>query len=73
MADNLPDEPGIDRRAVAIFNSFEEAEAADRAYWFSRTPEERLHHMEVLRRLNYGSRATERLQRVLELAPCPWS
>ena len=72
MADNLLDEPGIDRTAVAIFKSFEEAEAADRAYWFSRTPEERLHHMEVLRRLNYGSRATERLQRVLELAPCPW-
>jgi len=64
--DELIEELELDRSAVAVFHSFEEAEAADRAYWFSRTPEERLHHMEVLRRLNYGSRAVERLQRVLE-------
>ena len=70
--DELIDELKLDRTAVAVFHTFEEADAADRDYWFSRTPEERLHQMEVLRRLNYGTRATERLQRILEFAPCPW-
>ena len=37
------------------------------AYWWSRTPQERMHHLEYLRRMNYGNRASERLQRVLEV------
>ena len=57
----------VDRTAFKVFSSFEEAEADDRAYWLSRTPQERVRHIEFLRRLNYGSRATERLQRVLEI------
>lgn len=57
----------VDRSAFSVFNSFAEADAADKAYWLSRTPQERVLHMEFLRRLNYGSRATERLQRVLEI------
>lgn len=65
------DELKVDRSAVSVFTSFEEADAADKAYWLSRTPHERLRHMEVLRRINYGYRATERLQRVLELALHP--
>jgi hypothetical protein len=44
----------------------------DAAYWWQRTPEERLEHMEYLRRLNYGDLATGRLQRVFEIVPCPW-
>jgi hypothetical protein len=60
--------PALDRSAFTVFSSFAEAEAADKAYWLSRTPHERLRHMEALRRMNYGSRATERLQRVLEFA-----
>jgi hypothetical protein len=39
----------------------------DKAYWLLRTPHERLRHMEVLRRINYGHRATARLQRVFEI------
>jgi hypothetical protein len=35
-------EPRLDRSAFAVFNSFAEADAADRAYWHSRTPQERL-------------------------------
>lgn len=58
-------------RAIApvltVVESFAEAEAADRVYWWSRPPEERLRHIETLRRLNYGNRATARLQRVLEV------
>ncbi len=40
----------------------------EKAYWLSRTPYERLRHIELLRRINYGHRATARLQRVLEFA-----
>ena len=64
-------EPRIDRSAVSVFNSFAEADAADDAYWHSRTPQERVRHTEFLRRLNYGYRATERLQRVLEIVTRP--
>jgi hypothetical protein len=65
-------QPALDRSAFAAFSSFAEADAADKAYWLSRTPHERLRHMETLRRMNYGSRATERLQRVLEFATREW-
>ncbi len=58
----------LDRNAFEIFSSFEEAEAADRAYWHSRTPEERLLAVELMRQSAYGyDQATARLQRVLEI------
>ena len=59
--------PKLDRTALSIVSSFEEADQQDREYWFSRTPLERLQHMELLRRINYGADATARLQRVLEI------
>jgi hypothetical protein len=40
----------------------------DKLYWLSRTPHERLRHVQILRQINYGHRATARLQRVLEFA-----
>lgn len=41
----------------------------DLKYWLSRTPEERLQAMELLRRINYGKdAATARLQRFFEIA-----
>lgn len=40
----------------------------DKEYWLLRSPQERLRHLEILRRINYGHRATARLQRVLEFA-----
>lgn len=43
-------------------------ESDDKAYWLLRSPQERLRHLEILRRINYGHRATARLQRVLEFA-----
>lgn len=60
--------PKLDRTAFSVVSSFEEADRQDREYWRSRTPYERLQHMELLRRSNYGSVATTRLQRVLEIA-----
>lgn len=41
----------------------------DAEYWMSRTPEERLQAIELLRRINYGEDATTaRLQRFFEVA-----
>lgn len=60
--------PRLDRAAFSVFSSFEEADRQDREYWLSRTPYERLQYMELLRRINYGSAAAARLQRVLEIA-----
>jgi hypothetical protein len=59
--------PKIDRTAFSIVSSFEEADKQDKEYWLSRTPIERMQRMELLRRINYGSNATARLQRVLEI------
>ena len=67
MADSI-DEVRLDKTAFEVFSSFEEAEAADRAYWHSRTPEERLQAVELMRQSAYGyDPATARLQRVLEI------
>jgi len=60
--------PKLDKTVFSIVSSFEEADRQDKEYWLSRTPLERLQYMELLRRINYGSNATARLQRVLEIA-----
>jgi hypothetical protein len=60
--------PRIDKTAFSVVSSFEEADKQDKEYWLSRTPYERLQYMELLRRINYGSVAATRLQRVLEIA-----
>jgi hypothetical protein len=59
--------PKLDRTAFSVVSSFEEADRLDKEYWLSRSPIERLQHMELLRRINYGSDAAARLQRVLEI------
>jgi hypothetical protein len=41
-------------RRFGGYNSFAEAEAELRAYWQSRTPEERMEALEALRIANYG-------------------
>ncbi|MBE2271116.1 MAG: hypothetical protein IAE80_22975 [Anaerolinea sp.] len=51
---------------MTVKNRFDDHD--DKVYWWSRTPDERLRYMELLRRINYGDRATARLQRVLEIA-----
>jgi hypothetical protein len=60
--------PKLDRTAFSVVSSFEEADQQDREYWLLRKPVERLQHMELLRRINYGDDSTARLQRVLEVA-----
>jgi hypothetical protein len=63
-------QPRVDRTAMAVVPLFEEEE--EMKYWHARSPAERLRHMEMLRRINYGHLATARLQKVLELAPLEW-
>jgi len=41
--------------------------SSDKHYWFGRKPIERLKHIELLRRINYGPSATSRLQRFFEI------
>jgi len=63
------DEPRLDK-TVLTFDTLDHADD-DAKNWWSRTPEERLRHLECLRRLNYGDLATGRLQRVLEVVYRP--
>ena len=55
----------VDRKALSVASLQDETD--ERVYWHSRTPQERLRQVEILRRINYGHRATARLQRVLEI------
>jgi hypothetical protein len=63
--------PRLDKIAFKVLSSFEEADREDKEYWLSRTPQERLQYMELLRRNNYGSAATDWIQRVLEIVERP--
>ena len=59
----------MDKSHFEVFTSFEQADEADRQYWWSRTPQERLTALEVMRQVMYSyDPATTRLQRVLEVA-----
>lgn len=60
------------KRVIEVFHSYSDEEQRTREYWWSRSPEERLQHMEELRRINYGNAITDtRLLRVLEVARRP--
>ena len=57
----------LDKTKISISNSFDNTE--EKEYWLSRTPEERLLHVERLRRIAYGyDENSAGLQRVLEIA-----
>ena len=59
-------------RTVFRVTTHTEAEHEDRAFWFSRTPVERLQHVELLRELNYGPEVVnQRLQRVFAVLERP--
>jgi hypothetical protein len=57
----------MDKTAFSV-SSFAEAARAERAHWQSKTPEERLAALELMRQIHYGyDPSTERLQRVLRV------
>ena len=58
----------LDKSAVEIISSFEEADRKDREYWLAKSPIERLAACELVRQLTYGyDPATARLPRVFEI------
>jgi hypothetical protein len=62
----LPRNLKVDRSTFSVASLTDASD--EKAYWIARTPHERLKQVEILRRINYGYRATLRLQRVLEVA-----
>ncbi len=60
----------LDKNNLKIGSTLEESVADEIEYWRNSTVKERLQHIERLRRLNYGARATERLQRVIRIVEC---
>ena len=61
----------LDKSAFSV-RSFAEADEEDRAYWHSRSPQERLEALEKMRQLNYDyDPAADRIQRTLEVAEQP--
>ncbi len=57
----------MDKTAFSIVSLTEESD--EKEYWQTKTPQERLETVELLRQLNYGyDPATARLQRVLTVA-----
>ncbi len=54
----------IDRKTFSVMSLSDQIN--DNDYWLSKNPIERMRHIEILRRINYGYSATSRLQRVLE-------
>jgi hypothetical protein len=55
----------MDRTAFSVMTVAEAAEN-DRTFWWSKTPEERLAALELMRQIHYAyDPSTERLQRVL--------
>ena len=58
----------VDKEKLSVLPSFQEAEEADKEYWHSKSPQERMAALELMRQINYGyDPTTERLQRVLEI------
>lgn len=60
----------LDKTKLKIVNKIEDSVAGEIAYWQTATVKERLQHIERLRRLNYGTGATGRLQRVIQIVKC---
>ena len=62
--DNKINDLKIDKRFFSVVSLNDQSN--DKDYWAHKNPIERLQHIEVLRRINYGNGAASRLQRVLE-------
>jgi len=58
--------PKLDKNKITISSIQDESD--EMAYWLSKTPQERIEAIEVMRQIIYGyDPATTRLQRVLEI------
>ncbi len=60
----------MDKTAFSVISLSEKS--SDREYWLSKTPQERLAALELMRQINYGyDPATDQLERVLEIVELP--
>lgn len=55
----------LDRTKIKVLSGFDDSDEIE--YWRNASVEERFQNIERLRRLNYGARATERLQRIIRV------
>ncbi len=62
----IPDLPPMDKTAITV-TSLKDSSEEDR-YWHSKTPEERMQALEIMRRMVYGeARTNEPMQKVIEV------
>jgi hypothetical protein len=55
-------------KTVFSVGTHAEHNAAEKAFWLSKTPQERLEALELMRQINYGYNPdTDRVQRVLKI------
>ena len=58
----------LDKTAFSVVSSFEEADAIDKEYWRTQSPEARLEDLELMRQVMYGyDPISDRIERVLEV------
>jgi len=62
--ENSADTLRLDKTSFSVVSLSDHID--DNTYWRDQRPIERLRHIEVLRKINYGHRATYRLQRIFE-------
>ena len=66
----LVDNFKMDKTAFSVVSLTDETD--DKMYWWSKTPQERLSAMELMRQINFGyDPLTTRLQRVLTIVEFP--
>ncbi len=65
MNDDLTSNLKIDRKAFSVVSLTDDS--GEKAYWLARTPQERLKQMEILRRINYGTKSAARIERVIQI------
>ena len=57
----------MDKNTLSVTTLFEKSD--NKEYWLSKTPQDRLEAVELMRQINYGyNPVSTRLQRVLEIA-----
>jgi hypothetical protein len=70
MKPGVVEEPKLER-VLKVFNSYEELNADERAYWLSRPASERWEAMEAIRRNVHGNDYPEHIQKVIEVVQRP--
>ncbi|HPJ37609.1 MAG TPA: hypothetical protein PK253_07215 [Spirochaetota bacterium] len=63
---NTSDDVKLNKSAFVVSDGFDKNDEKD--YWLSKTPEERLNAVELMRKINYGDSYPRRIQRVFEVA-----